>query len=152
MYKIEVDGVLYAETGDLNTKDIAFGCFVDSNTGQVYTRGQSKWYGDEKQGVQTAAMFYDKGKTFKCHKHKERIRTFNRTQECLFCYKGGAIVELFDNNSKYIESVFLGEGDFIICYNGFHFLKIVKDDTRLLEVKNGPYTSVEEDKEYYDQV
>jgi len=34
-----------------------------------------------------------------------------------------------------------------VILRGYHGYEILEDDTRVLEVKNGPFTSVEADKE-----
>ena len=41
------------------------------------------------------------------------------------------------------------EGDFVCLYDGGHGFEIVKDGTKIIEVKLGKYTSVEDDKEKF---
>jgi len=111
---------------------------------------ESLWYSETTDKIQVAKMDYDKGKVFKNHKHNSYDRTGNITQECLLVVCGAAKVKLYDNSKNIIDVITLRAGDFLILLEGYHELSIIENETRLMEFKNGPYTSVEKDKTYYD--
>lgn len=64
--------------------------------------------------------------------------------EIFFVKKGKVKISLYDSAHKKIKDAFLIPGDIIymLCGHAFEFL----EDTQLIEVKQGPYRSREEDK------
>lgn len=140
--KNKTETVYYGQGGDkLAIKD-------NIHTGKMSQ--ESYWYSETSDKIQVAKMDYDKGKVFKNHKHNIYNRTGDTTQECLLVVCGAAKVKLYDNRKKLIDVITLRTGDFLILLSGYHELSIIENGTRLMEFKNGPYTSVEKDKTYYD--
>ena len=131
MYEIKSDGTLYA--------------IYESDQP---TKNKTNWYGDDKQFLQVARFCYDKDKNFKCHKHKTRQRISDLTQEAMMVISGQLEASIYDNNKNLLDTVILKAGNFIIVYAGCHAYKVLSDDTVFLEFKNGPFTTVEEDKDF----
>lgn len=96
--------------------------------------------------IQVGTWWYDNGKELDKHFHNEFERTATRTQECVYIISGKMQVDLYDFDSSYIESFEVEKGDIAIFTNGGHGYKILEDDTRILETKNGPFYGVQKDK------
>ncbi|MGE0631962.1 MAG: hypothetical protein AB7O96_06115 [Pseudobdellovibrionaceae bacterium] len=97
--------------------------------------------------VQAGCWQYEKGKKLRSHYHKVYERTTNLTQELTYVKKGRMKVILFDDQQKKVKEFELKTGDFAIMVSGGHGYEILEDGTQVLEVKNGPFVSVEKDKE-----
>ena len=81
------------------------------------------------------------------HVHMKRARvSFHRTYEFLYLISGMMECQLFNEERKYITNVILSEGDWIALHEGGHGFKVLCDNTRFLEVKNGQFLSTEQDK------
>lgn len=92
---------------------------------------------------------HKKGKKIEAHFHIKVNRNITQTQEVLFIKKGKILVDLYTNNKKYITSRELKTGDVIFLCSGGHGFKIL-EDTEMIEVKQGPYSSKEKDKEIFE--
>jgi len=108
----------------------------------------TQWYSSNNDGIQVSQMRYDKGKVFKAHHHKTYPKTAYLTQECMVCIKGKIKFILWDDRKELLYENILYPGQVLIIYGGWHEFKILEDETLIIETKNGPYTSVETDKEY----
>ena len=96
--------------------------------------------------IQAGTWWYDKGKILNAHKHKINKRPNELTQETIVILKGKLRVDLYDKNDKIFHQEILTSGDIgIMLYEG-HGYEILEDNTKVLEVKNGPFVSVEKDK------
>jgi cupin fold WbuC family metalloprotein len=95
--------------------------------------------------IQAATWKYNKEKQFTIHKHIENKREVRKTQETIIVLDGKLKVTIWDENDAPIE-IILNEKDFIILLAGWHTFECLLDNTKILEVKNGPFTSVEKDK------
>jgi len=109
------------------------------------------WYGDKEQPLQACRQAFNSGKEFRIHRHIERPRTINKTQEGLVVVSGGICVSVFDNNKLFLEEAYILRGGIIILYDGFHNLKVVLENTIFYEFKPGQFVGVEQDKEFYDR-
>ena len=101
----------------------------------------------EKHFIQVGCWYYDKGKKLSPHKHKSYERIVMKTQELIYVVTGTVCLSLYSDDSSFLEKVVLKKGDFAVMFNGGHGYEVMEDDTRVLEVKNGPFMSVEKDKE-----
>lgn len=106
------------------------------------------FYGTNKDSIQIGKFRYDKDQVLRAHKHIERKREINKTQEILIVFEGSCILYIYGVNDNIIQEKILKEGNFYISYNGGVKYKILEDDTFLLEVKSGDYivTSDDEDR------
>lgn len=89
---------------------------------------------------------YDKGKKLAPHIHLVAPRKVLRTQEVVFVKDGRIKADIYTENEEFLKSVELGKGDTIILFNGGHGYEILEDNTKVLEVKNGPYVGADEDR------
>ena len=133
MYSIKHNGVLIAAGG--NISDIEEGLY---------------FYGDGSEMLQWGTTSYKKGKVLQSHIHKVLSRqTKHPTQEFLYIVTGCLEATFYTREKEVIEVRTLNAGDFICLYDGGHGFKVLKDGTKFIEVKHGPFVSVEKDKEKF---
>lgn len=87
------------------------------------------------------------------HIHKIRNRQVKSiSNEFHYVVRGKVLVRLFNYEKKLIEKIMLCPNMFCLLFNGGHGFEIIKDDTLILEIKNGSFTTVAEDKEKIGEV
>jgi cupin fold WbuC family metalloprotein len=97
--------------------------------------------------IQAGTWWYNKDKMLKAHRHKIYPRVINQTQETLFVISGRLRLDFYDENNNVFLQEELSAGDIGVILNIGHGYYILDDNTRILEIKTGPFTSVETDKE-----
>ena len=100
--------------------------------------------------IQVGSWWYQNGKRLAKHKHNVVPRESNITQEMVYVKSGSMMASIFDQDLNFIEDVILKEGDLAIMAYGGHGYKILEDNTKIIEAKNGPFVSVEVDKVKYE--
>lgn len=106
------------------------------------------FYGAKEDELQVGKFRYDEGKILRNHRHIKRVRTAQKTQEIMMVLKGSCLVRTFSETGKdLVDTRKLQAGQFYISYRGGVGFTILEDDTRLLEVKNGPYVVASDDEE-----
>ena len=73
------------------------------------------------------------------HIHTKIQRKTIGTQETWIVIRGKIKVTFYDTNKTKICSKILKKGDISILFRGGHKLDILKKDTIIYEIKNGPY-------------
>lgn len=106
-----------------------------------------KFFTPEDFNFQLGVLQHKAGTKIKPHIHKDQTKLINCTQEVLYVTSGNVQIDLYNNKSEKIKKVILKEGDVILFASGGHGLKIL-EDTRIVEVKQGPYAGVEKEKEF----
>jgi len=96
--------------------------------------------------LQLGVLRHRRGTRIKAHIHKDIPRTIDRVQEVLHIGYGKVEAELYESTGKKIASAILNSGDTILLLSGGHGFNIL-EDSKIIEVKQGPYYGVEEDKE-----
>lgn len=127
-----------------NNKQLAYIIRIASNvTGQHF-------FGDTEDFLQVGMMGLDKGTELKAHYHLPQNKMITKNQEVLIIVSGKVEVFFFDsdNNIK-VGSSILEDGDILVLLDGGHAFKILSD-TKLIEVKQGPYKGQEKDKKYME--
>ena len=92
---------------------------------------------------------YEKDHKIMSHFHREVRRKITLTQEVLFIKKGKIEVNFYTNDKKYITTRELNKGDLIFLCSGGHGFKML-EDSEMIEVKQGPYSGKENDKEVFE--
>ena len=106
------------------------------------------FYGSPHDFVQVGAFRYDDGKVLRDHRHISRPRQVDKTQEILIVMRGVVEVRTFTPTGCTVVDVReLRDGDFYISYHGGVGFTVRKDDTRMLEIKPGPYDVTNDDLE-----
>lgn len=107
------------------------------------------WYTNKNDYLQVSSWLYPKGKTFDNHIHKLNPRYVDYTQEVLLCLKGSIRVKVFNQRKIKLQEFILREHQFAIFFKGGHGYEILEENTKAIEIKNGPFESVENDKERF---
>ena len=96
--------------------------------------------------LQLGVLKHPQGHKIKPHTHKSSPKTINEIQEVLHVAYGKVEAEFYDSAGEKIGSAVLNSGDTILLLSGGHGFNIL-EDSKIIEVKQGPYHGVEEDKE-----
>lgn len=89
---------------------------------------------------------YNKGKKLNPHIHLVKPRTVEHTQEVLFVKEGSIKADVFTEKEEFLKAVELHKGDVMVLLKGGHGYEVLEDNTKVLEVKNGPYLGAKEDR------
>ncbi len=89
---------------------------------------------------------YQKDHKLPAHIHLDSPRQALKTQEVIFIRQGRLRADIFTVGEKLFASVELRAGDTAVFLNGGHGYEILEDNTKVLEVKNGPYLGAEKDR------
>ena len=81
------------------------------------------------------------------HVHKPLERHLVGTSEVLILRKGRCIMDIYDNKRILVVSKELKEGDIMLMVDGGHGFRML-EDTVFLEVKQGPYTGLDEKEKF----
>lgn len=96
--------------------------------------------------IQLGVLKHRQGTKIKPHVHKNIPKIINDIQEVLHMEYGKVEVEFYESANTKIGSTVLNSGDTILLISGGHGFNVL-EDSKLIEVKQGPYYSVGEDKE-----
>tara|TARA_B100000902_G_C27315801_1_gene921216 strand:- start:133 stop:534 length:402 start_codon:yes stop_codon:yes gene_type:complete len=103
---------------------------------------------EESEPLQISSMTLNKNNSFKPHYHKKSKKNNNSTQECWIIIEGKIEATYYDIDNTIIETCILNAGDCSITLCGAHVLKPLTDETKLYEIKNGPYLGRDNEIEY----
>jgi hypothetical protein len=98
--------------------------------------------------IQAGTWYYHQGKDLRAHYHIPNERVAILTQETVYMVSGSMRIDLYDDENNIFHQEVLKAGDIGIIIEGGHGYHILEDNTRVLEVKNGPFISVEKDKAF----
>ena len=113
---------------------------------------ETKFFTTDKEILQCGVVSYQSEFRPKFHSHLPVKRSIVGTSESLYILSGKGNLQLLENPSdKKIINIEVGQGDLINLLSGAH--RILPKDTNLtmLEVKNGPYVSRDQDKKFIDR-
>lgn len=107
------------------------------------------FFSKDEEFIQVGAWGYDSGKDINPHIHNEFPRTANRTCEVLYVISGALEAKIYDLDKQLAETLQVKAGDALILLECGHGYTIMQDNTRVLEVKNGPYFGAEADRKRF---
>lgn len=107
------------------------------------------FFSNDQEFIQVGTWFYDKGKALQNHIHNEFERKAYRTCEAVYMVSGSMKVNLYTLEKVFVESFEIYCGDTLILLDSGHGYEILEDETKVLEIKNGPFMGVETDKEKF---
>ena len=93
---------------------------------------------------------HKRGNIIPAHFHRRVQREITLTQEVLLIRKGRVSVDLYTEDTHYITTRELVEGDILFLCSGGHGFKIL-EDAEIVEVKQGPYSGKESDKIVFER-
>ena len=104
------------------------------------------FWSDDSEFVQVGTWAHPKGTHLAAHIHNLFPRQASRTQEVVYVVGGSLTARLFDERGEEVAEIVMGAGDILICLSGGHGYSINEAETRVLEIKNGPYSGPELDR------
>lgn len=96
---------------------------------------------------QVGFIVYPAGGVIKRHVHRPLERHLIGTSEVLIVRRGRCEIDIYDDERELVASRQLRPGDIMLMVGGGHGFRML-EDTVLLEVKQGPYTGIDE-KEHF---
>lgn len=100
---------------------------------------------DYKQ--QVGYVVYPAGGEIQRHVHRPLERHLVGTSEVLVVREGCCEVDIYNDERQLVATRELREGDVLLMVGGGHGFRML-DDTVLLEIKQGPYTGVDEKERF----
>ena len=94
-------------------------------------------------GQQVGLVVYPKGGEIARHVHRPIERRLVGTSEVLVVRQGRCEIDIYNDDRELVATRELRAGDITILVNGGHGFRM-QEDTILLEVKQGPYTGLDE--------
>ena len=82
------------------------------------------------------------------HEHKPVQRLVHKTQKVVYVISGKLGIAFYKKKRK-IKEVTLNEQDLIVLLEGGFGFKSLIDNTKIIEIKQGPYLGLEQDKEKF---
>jgi hypothetical protein len=97
---------------------------------------------------QLGVLKHHQGYKIKPHHHKDTTKTISSIQEALHIEYGEVKAAFYEADGREIGSAILNAGDTILLLSGGHGFEILKD-SKIIEIKQGPYYGVDDDKERF---
>ena len=113
-----------------------------------YNSEQSRFFSPADFSQQFGFLVHRKGHTIPAHFHKKIQREITLTQEVLLIKKGEIRVNLYSSEQEFLTSRLLRAGDIIFLCSGGHGFTMLQD-SEIVEVKQGPYSGRDSDKENF---
>jgi mannose-6-phosphate isomerase-like protein (cupin superfamily) len=79
------------------------------------------------------------------HIHKRVERTIDTTSEFLYVLNGTMIIDIYDEDEKFIKNIILKDNECLLQFIGGHAITLEKN-TKYFEIKQGPYYGRDFDK------
>jgi len=98
-------------------------------------------------GFQLGFVVYPDGGEIQRHDHRPLERRLTGTSEALVVRSGRCEIDLYDDERQLVATRELRAGDVILIVGGGHGFRML-EDTVLLEVKQGPYTGLDEKERF----
>jgi uncharacterized protein with PhoU and TrkA domain len=77
------------------------------------------------------------------HTHRKIERRIRGTSEVILVRKGKCELDIYDDDRNLVATRVLNTGDLMLMVGGGHGFRMI-EDTVLVEVKQGPYTGIDE--------
>lgn len=104
------------------------------------------FYSNDEEVIQVGTWQYNSGKQLMKHIHNEVDRVITRTNEVLYVVSGKVKAFVYDLEENLVEKLLVNEGDTLILLDCGHGYEIMADNTKVIEIKNGPYLGAETDR------
>ena len=104
------------------------------------------FYSNDEDFIQVGTWNYEKGRYLAAHNHNIMERKINRTNEIIIILEGKLKIDVYNENDEKIAELEAKKNDLLIMINGGHGYHILEDNTKVIEIKNGPYLGAEKDR------
>lgn len=109
--------------------------------------GETTFPTPDELNLQVGFVVYPAGGEIQRHDHKPLEREIVGTSEVLVVRSGRCEIDLYDHDRRPVATRELRAGDVILIVGGGHGFRML-EDTVLLEVKQGPYTGLDEKERF----
>lgn len=96
---------------------------------------------------QVGFVVYDAGGEIPRHVHIPLERHLVGTAEVLVVRQGRCLVDIYNDHRSLVSTIELGSGDIVLLVGGGHGFRML-EHTVFIEVKQGPYTGLEEKERF----
>ena len=96
---------------------------------------------------QVGYVVYPAGGEVPRHTHRPIQRALIGTSEVLVLKKGHCLIDIFSDDHRLVATRELHVGDVMLMVGGGHGFRML-EDTVFLEIKQGPYTGIEEKERF----
>jgi hypothetical protein len=96
---------------------------------------------------QVGYVVYRAGGTIQRHVHRALVRHLVGTSEVLIVRQGHCEIDIYNDERELVATRELHEGDIVLMVNGGHGFRML-EDTIFLEIKQGPYTGLDEKEQF----
>jgi hypothetical protein len=103
----------------------------------------------DELSLQLGLIVYKAGQGVIPHYHRPVERALHNTLEAILVRSGLCDVDIYDDAQQKIATRTLGTGDLVLLISGGHAFRM-REDTILLEVKQGPYAGFDEKVRFHD--
>ena len=101
-----------------------------------------------EESLQVGSILFKKGSAAEPHIHRSKeVGTAYPIVELILILSGCAEIDIYDESKKLVSTVAVATGTIVLLKRGGHGFRFPQCDTRLLDVRCGPYTDKEHDKE-----
>ena len=104
-----------------------------------------RFFTREENSLQLGILQHKGGLEIRTHIHRNHAKIIEDVQEILHVEYGKIEANFYSDSGKRIGSKILNPGDTILLISGGHGFKIL-EDSRIIEVKQGPYPGGQGDK------
>jgi len=111
--------------------------------------GGATFFTPPESSLQMGILQHRQGTELRPHVHRESVRTIKEVHEVLHIEYGMVEAIFYSDDGVMLGSSILRAGDTILLMRGGHGFRMI-EDTRILEIKQGPYRGIEEDKRCLD--
>ena len=119
-------------------------CYIIRNQ---FIPGQTTFLTPPEFKQQVGYVVYPAGGVITSHIHRSIERKLVGTSEVLVVKKGHCLIDIYNDNHELVATRDLLPGDVMLMVGGGHGFRML-EDTVLLEIKQGPYTGLDE-KEHF---
>jgi mannose-6-phosphate isomerase-like protein (cupin superfamily) len=96
---------------------------------------------------QVGFVVYQKSGEISRHVHRNLERHLIGTSEVLIIRKGRCKIDIYNDKQEFVATRELRKGDIMLMVGGGHGFRML-EDTVLLEIKQGPYTGLDEKERF----
>ena len=101
-----------------------------------------------EESLQVGSILFKKGSAVEPHIHRSKeVDTAYPIVELILILNGCAEIDIYDEGKKLVLTVTAAIGTIVLLKRGGHGFHFPQCDTRLLDVRCGPYTDKKHDKE-----
>jgi oxalate decarboxylase/phosphoglucose isomerase-like protein (cupin superfamily) len=107
------------------------------------------FFSSENEFLQIGSWRYPEGQSLQRHFHNRFDRIINRTHEIIIVLSGSVEISVYSLNLEFLKKINLISGEIGVVMNCGHGYKILEPETRVIEIKNGPYAGPDKDRERF---